>query len=187
MNMRVPISALVGAIVLFAWQSLSWTVLPVHTHSLKYSPGQDSILAVLSANLNEEGMYYLPNVDPDVATAEDRENLEKETEGKPVAQVNYIAAYKPNMGLSMATGFALCLVVALVISLVLQGQPAKGFAGRWLVVLGFGVVLLAFDTLGDKNWWYHPAHWYQPEIVDYLAMFGLSGLWFAWYWGRKAA
>lgn len=186
MNTKVLISTLVGGIILFAWQSLSWTVLPIHKHSLKYTAGQETVLKALSENL-EEGIYYVPYLDPDQASKEDWESLQKSSEGKPVAMINYMPSYHNNMGKAIGLGLVYSLLVALVISLVIDNSRAGGFGGRWLTAMGFAVVLILFDTMGDMNWWHHPGHWVNGELIDYLVSFSLAGLWFAWYWSRKAA
>ena len=187
MSTRILISSLVGAIILFAWQSLSWTVLPVHKYSMKYSPNQEQILDVLSQNLSEEGMYFFPFMDPDNASSEDWQELQSSSAGKPAAMVNYIASYNNNMASSMITGFLLCLIVSIVISLSLSRHDNMGFAGRWFRVMGFAVVIMAFGTMTDKNWWFYPMHFLSGEFIDYTVMFALSGVWFAWYLGRRPA
>ncbi len=185
MNTKIIISTLVGAILLFGWQGLSWMVMPIHKHSLKYTDGQDSILQSLTANLDEDGLYYVPYLDPDKATSEDWEAFRKTFEGKPVAMINYIGSYQDNMGKTMAMGFIFSLIVSLVVTLVIANSKATSFAGRWLTAFAFGIVLLMFSTLMMMNWWYFPMHWVQGEIIDNLVMFGLAGIWYAWYLGRK--
>jgi len=88
------------------------------------------------------------------------------------------------MGKLMGLGLLYSFFVALVVSLVIKGSNASSFMGRWLVAMGFAVVLILFDTLGDMNWWYFPSNWVRAEIIDYLVMFAVSGAWFAWWLGR---
>ena len=187
MNTRVVVSTLVGGLLLFAWQSLSWTVLPLHTQSLRYTAGQDSILALMAQHMDQTGMYYLPSPNPEDGSGSSYEEMETAMKGKPVAQVNFIQAYESNMGLNMGIGLLLSVLSALIISLVLARHTMGSALGRFAFSLGIGVILIAQDTLGDVVWWFHPAHWYVPEIIDYLAMFSLAGIWFAWYWGRSPA
>lgn len=187
MTVKLIVSTLVGGILLFAWQSLSWTVLPIHKHSFKYSPKQDTIIDALSANLTEAGLYYMPNIDPDQADPEAMQELEKASQGKPVAMVNYIPSYASNMGKAILMGLIYSLLVALIVSLVQANMSGLGLAGRWLATLGFGLVLIIFDSMGDLNWFYYPMHYVQGEILDYLVSFGLAGIWFGWYWNRSGA
>ena len=57
---KTIIGTLVGGIILFMWQFLSWTALDLHRSAQNYSPKQDTILSYLSANLEKEGGYFLP-------------------------------------------------------------------------------------------------------------------------------
>jgi thioesterase domain-containing protein len=52
---KLIIGSLVGAALLFGWQSLSWTALHIHDDAYLYSSNQDSILATLSRQLPAEG------------------------------------------------------------------------------------------------------------------------------------
>jgi hypothetical protein len=42
------IGSLVGAILVFLWQFLSWTILPIHSGEAKYTPAEKEILTSLS-------------------------------------------------------------------------------------------------------------------------------------------
>jgi hypothetical protein len=180
MTGKVIVSALVGGVLLFLWQSLSWTVLDLHGNAINTAAeGQVEILDRMVKHL-DQNMYYLSHADPDADMAMQNAQME----GKPVAIVNFIPNHEYAMAPLMIRGLIHAILVAGVISLILSRSRAKAFMSRWLIVMGFALVLILFDTLGDMNWWYHPMNWVWPEAIDYLAMFGLSGLWMAWWMGR---
>jgi hypothetical protein len=58
---RSLLGAIVGGLLIFIWQMLSWTVLDLHRPAQDYSPKQDSIMAVLNGTLTEGG-YMMPSV-----------------------------------------------------------------------------------------------------------------------------
>lgn len=64
MNTKMIVGALVGGLLVFIWQFLSWTMLNMHGSQQKYTPNQDSILNFLSTQLTEDGTYFLPNAAP---------------------------------------------------------------------------------------------------------------------------
>ncbi len=180
MTGKVFISALVGGILLFIWQSLSWAVLNVHGDAMAFSAeGQEEILEAMSEHL-ETNIYYLSYADPEATP----EEFSEQATGRPQALVNYVSEYQNNMGPLMVRGLVYSFFVALVVSLVLARSRNTGFIGRFFTVMGFALVLILFDTLGDMNWWYHPMNWVWPEVIDYLVMFALSGIWMAWWMGR---
>ena len=104
------IGSFVGAILVFAWQFLSWTILPVHSGEAKYTPAQNEIMNSLSASLRDDGVYMLPTVPPG---------------GKPWATVIYRSVYKPDMAMQLIRGFLVdwFLVFTLIYILTRAGTP----------------------------------------------------------------
>lgn len=180
MNGRVLVSALLGGILIFVWQSLSWAALDLHGDAMASSAeGQVEILESMSNHL-EDKLYYLSYADPEA----DYQSFNEQAAGKPVAVTRFIPSYENKMGPLMLRGLVYAILVAFVVSLILSRSRANTFLGRWLTVMGFALVLILLDTLGDMNWWFDPMSWVVPEIVDYLAMFALSGAFMAWWMGR---
>jgi hypothetical protein len=58
------IGSFIGAILVFLWQFLSWTILQIHGGEAKYTPAQTEIMNSLAASLKEDGMYMLPTAAP---------------------------------------------------------------------------------------------------------------------------
>src|SRR5688572_6228867 len=96
------IGAIVGGIIIFIWQFLSWSMVNLHQPAQRYTPKQDLILPVLNANL-EEGGYYLPGM-PENYSMEDYQKMMKESEGKPWATIQYHKAMKNDMVMNMVRG-----------------------------------------------------------------------------------
>jgi predicted cobalt transporter CbtA len=46
---KLIIGGLVGGILLFLWQTLSWTVLNLHAKEYQQAPAQDSVLNFLNS------------------------------------------------------------------------------------------------------------------------------------------
>ena len=85
---KMIIGSLVGGIILFAWQFLTWGALNLHEAQQKYTPKQDSVLAYLGTQFSEDGAYMMPTFAPGTS----RDEMEKKMtamEGKPWAQVVY--------------------------------------------------------------------------------------------------
>src|SRR5882762_8086239 len=85
---KLVIGSLVGGLLIFIWQTLSWAALNLHHASQEYTPKQDSILSYLNTQFSEDGSYMLPNYPPGTS----REEMEKQMEsrkGKPWAQIQY--------------------------------------------------------------------------------------------------
>ena len=85
---KTLIASIVGGIILFIWQFLSWAALNLHQASNAYTPNHAAIMAALETNLPEEGGYFIPGV-PENASREEQEKLMKESNGKPWASIQY--------------------------------------------------------------------------------------------------
>ncbi|MEO8168063.1 MAG: hypothetical protein ABI623_07445 [bacterium] len=181
------IGAVVAAIIVFAYQSLSWTVLPTHKHSLKYTPESEKILAVLSETLPQDGMYAVPHYDPDNTTQEQAQELYKSWEGKPWAFISYHKKATVDIAPQMICGFLLDLVAALMVVWVLWAAREKftGFGSRFMVVLAFAIFTVFQSSLMGANWMQTPSHYFSGEIIDALVGWALGGMWLAWWVGRN--
>ena len=82
---KLIIGALVGGILLFIWQFLSWTVLNLHYNAYQYTDKQDAIMSFLSTQIEKEGQYMLPSLPPD-ATREEHEAAMKTNAGTKKTQ-----------------------------------------------------------------------------------------------------
>lgn len=173
------IAALVGGILLFVWQFLSWSFLGVHNSEMSYTPKQDSILQALSGL--EELTYFLPNTPPGTVSADQQAYMEKSL-GKPWAILTYHKSMSNNMPMNMARGLAV------------------DFVAVWLLVwlfgkmggLDFGTALLGSLAVGAIGYMLNPytmSIWFETSsighLIDTVVGWGLVGLWLGWYLGKK--
>jgi len=180
---NVIIGAVVAAIITFVWQSMSWMAFGVHDNTLKYSPQQDAVLASLSQNLTETGVYAIPNAPPG-ASQEAQQQFQNDMLGKPAAIVHYTKGMEMNMGRQMPIGFLLNFVAAFIVAYVVS-KTGTSFGSRWMVGFGFAIFLVFQSSLIMANWWNTPMHYLSGEIIDHLVGWGLGGAWLAWWFGRK--
>ncbi|MFZ1453702.1 MAG: hypothetical protein WAT20_13435, partial [Ferruginibacter sp.] len=85
---KMIIGALVGGIILFIWQFLTWGMLNRHEAQQRYTPKQDSIMAYLNTQFSEDGAYMMPTFAPGTSNEEIEKQM-KALEGKPYAQLIY--------------------------------------------------------------------------------------------------
>lgn len=178
------VAALVAAVLLFVWQFLSWSLVNVHASEMKYTPNQDTLLSVLSQNL-EEGQYFMPNVPPGTPPEAAQADMEKRM-GTPWATVSYHKAMDMNMGMSMFRGFAADLVAAFLLTWLLM-QFANLNMQRALLA-SWAVGGAAYLTIPYLN-----SVWFETRSIGYLidtiVQWGLVGAWLGWWLprGRTAA
>lgn len=182
---RVLIGTLVGAIIVFVFQAMSWMVLPIHKNSMKYTPAQDSVLKALTTHLHEDGLYGIPTARPDASQADMEKDMNARI-GKPWAMINYHQSFDMGMGLQMGLGFLINLFSVLIVAMLMNNMLTTmlSFGKRLGFVMFFSIFTILQAQLTGMNWWHTPFHWAIGEILDLLIAWFLCGLWLAWYMGR---
>lgn len=175
------IATLVAGVLIFLWQFLSWSLLGVHADSMKYTPAQDSILAVLSQHLSEDGTYFLPTVPPG-SSQEASQAAMQAAEGKPWATISYHPVMHTGMGLNMLRGFAIDLLAAWLLIWLLLKIPNLTLSTALYASLAVGTI--AYLTIPYLN-----SIWFEGNtfgyLIDLVVMWGVVGLWLGWYLPRK--
>ncbi|MGB4959272.1 MAG: hypothetical protein WBO36_07340 [Saprospiraceae bacterium] len=180
MNSKMIIGALVGGLLIFIWQFLSWSMLNLHGSNQQYTPNQDAILECLSTNLPEGGSYFMPNVPPGTPT-EDHQKIMESSIGKPWAIVSYHKSFNMSMGMNMTRGF-LADVVAVFLLCWLLGQMTS-VSMQKSIMLSIAVGMIGYLTTSYTN-----AVWFEvnsmPELIDALVSWGLCGAWLG-FWLKR--
>jgi len=176
------IGSIVGGIIVFAWQGLSWMALGVHDKQMKYTPAQAEIMNVLSTSINEDGLYALPSA----VTKKEQEDMMKSMEGKPWASVIYHKEYHSEVAMRMIRAFLvdLFLVVSLIYIFTRGSSvpiPRRIFSGS----VAFGLALFLAGEYFGRIWFDLPWHMICGQLIDDLASWTLCGLWLAWWLNRK--
>lgn len=178
------IGSLIGAILVFAWQFLSWTMLGLHDSEAKYLPNQDSLLNYLSANIKEDGIYMLPTVPPGSSTAE-MEALGEKMNGKAWATVMYKKEYVSDMVMPLVRGFLvdLFIVFCLIYVLTRGGTPPamRVLAGSVAV----GLITFLWGPYMSHNWFQTPTEILMGHLIDALVAWGVAGIWLGWWLNRR--
>ncbi|HEY9659169.1 MAG TPA: hypothetical protein V6C65_12000, partial [Allocoleopsis sp.] len=148
------IGSIVGAILVFAWQALSHTMLPIHANDYKYSSSQNEVLSALSAGLKEEGAYLLPSA----PTMKEQMEVMKNNKGKPWAMVMYHTSLDTDMVTPMIRGFLvdLFLVISLMYVLTRGGTPIgrRIFSGS----VAWGLAFFLWGPYMGRIWYQLPWH-----------------------------
>jgi hypothetical protein len=186
---KIFIASLVAAIILFAWQALSWMLMPIHLHSFQYTTSQDSILNVLKNSGLSTGAYLMPSVDNrnvhafDAEYQKKNEELMKTSVGKPMATIFFTAEMPGMNGVQFFYGFLYVFIAALCACLLLSlaYQSSASYWMRWWMVMLFAIVYIVLGPLTNHNWMMEPWHYTIGFIADALISWGLAGLWIAKY------
>jgi len=180
--MKIPVASLVGGLIIFIWQFLSWTVLDLHRPALQYTPKQDSILAYLGTQFDSSGGYFLPTV-PANASSDDMKKLEETAMHKPWAQIAYHKSYDANMLVNILKALITDIITVLLFCWVVSGFTANSFGKTFLAALFTSLIVFL-----NANYIVHI--WYETfditsYLTDYLVSWALAGLWLGWWLNKK--
>lgn len=179
---KIIIGAVVGGIIIFMWQFLSWTVLDLHRPAQQYTPKQDSIVSSLSTMLPHEGGYLLPTTPPG-ASGDEIQKKSDEMSGKPWAIVYYHREWNVNMGLNIGKGLIANIFMVGLLCWIVSKINMPTFGAVFLASLFTGIIVFINEPFtGDV--------WYQlfdlrAHLTDALVSWGLAGVWLGWWMKRS--
>jgi hypothetical protein len=176
---KLLIGALVGGILLFFWQFLSWSVLGIHNSMQSHTPKQTEILKYLDENL-EEGFYYMPTL-PEGHSNEDLQKLMTDSMGKPWAQVYIHKSMDMNMVSNLLRGFIVALLSSLLITWVLMKIGKTNLIEIVLCCLAIGIASYLTTSYAVSIWYSTKS---MGDLIDAVASWGLVGLWLGWWLNR---
>ena len=178
---KMTIAVLIGAIIMFLYQALSWMALPVHDNAFKFAPSQDSVLQDMSGM--EEGVYSLPMKSADATKAEEHEFQETRV-GKPWAVLFYHPSMEMNMGKTMAIWFLINFVPVWMFVWILVIGNVAGMRRVVMLSLVVAVIIIFNQHLMNMNWFSYPMHFLTGEMADTLISWLLVGCWVGWFLNR---
>jgi hypothetical protein len=179
---KILIGALVGGIIIFIWQTLSWAMLNLHHASQEYTPKQDSILSFLSSQFSEEGSYLVPAYPKGIS----REEMEKQMEsrkGKPWAQIQYHKALDVNMGANIVRGLVADIIMVALLCWILMKISPSGFGVIFTACLFTGIIVFTNSPYTIHIW--YPKADIMIHFLDALLSWSLCGIWLGWWLTKK--
>lgn len=182
---RSILGAIVGGLLIFLWQSLSWTVLDLHRPAQDYTPKQDTILSVLNANLTEGG-YILPSA-PKTASHEEMMAVGEKAMGKPWASIQYHKSFDTDMNrmfMNMGQGLITSIIMVWLLCWILARSGRTGFGNTFLVCLFVGLIVFINEPYTNHIW--YKTFDVNAHLVDAVAGWGLCGLWLGWWLNRRS-
>ena len=183
MNKKNIIGAVIGGIIIFFWQFISWGPGEFHYPAQRYTANADSILQFLHKQLPEEGGYMIPR-SPKGVSAEEMEKQLQESSGKPWAIITYHKSLDTSMGMNMARGlFVNILLVAMLIWIVSK-YTKKNFLSTFFTSLTIGLICFLNEPYTHFIWF--KSFDIYASLLDSIASWGLCGLWLGWWINKRS-
>jgi hypothetical protein len=179
---KVLIGAIVGGLIIFIWQFLSFALINFHKPAQQYTEKQDAIMNFLNSQQLAEGGYIIPSL-PDNATMDDHEQLMKTAEGKPWVNIQYHNSLKTNMVMNMIRGFITNIIIIFLFCWLIQRMAAPRFGTIVTSALVVGLIVFLNAPYTGYIWYQNFDLW--AHLADAVVSWGLTGLWLAWWLRRE--
>ena len=179
---KLIIGALVGGLIIFICQTLSWAMLNLHHASQEYTPKQDSIMAYLNTQFSEDGSYLLPN-SPSHTSQEEMMKRMEPYKGKPWMQIEYHKSLDTNMVANILKGFVVDIIMVALMCWILMKLSPSTFSTIFLACILTGIIVFLNSPYTVHIWYPKADIW--VHLHDALVSWALCGIWLGWWLNRK--
>ena len=174
--MKNPIVyTLVGGLVLFVWQFLSYAAINLHGEAQAYTPKDQEILAFLESIELEHGMYALGAPSPEERNdpALQEAYLER-TEGRSWGVLNYQPNWTNNMVPNLGRSLFMNLLTAFLLFWMMRNLSNRSLKRRLMLAVAVGWVGFMFFPYSHFIWYKNPDIW--AHMLDATVPFAVLGL-----------
>jgi len=181
---KAIIGAIVGALIIFIWQFLSFALINFHKPAQEYTDKQDAIMSFLASQELKDGGYFMPNV-PSTASNDEAQVVMKKFDGKPWARIEYHNVAENSMNAMLMNMVRVLLVnflIVLLFSWLVSKMNAPSFQTILTGALAVGIIAFLNEPYTGFIWYKTFDIW--AYLLDAVVAWGLVGLWLAW-WLRR--
>ena len=179
---RTVITVIVGTLILFIWNAVSWMALPFHAQSMQTIPEAAINTDDLKAQMTEDGVYHYPGLPENESEAAYQEIEEKLAAGPRITLMVYKSG---STSFFDPMNFVWNLIFNLITVILLMGIVKRlgNHSTRNILwtTIATGLVISFMSDLPTMNWFMYPLDYTMANILDYLVMMTLLGLLFAKY------
>ena len=138
------IGSMVGALIIFLWQYLSFALINFHKPAQQYTDKQDAIMSFLDRQGLKDGGYFMPNIPPATSNGDAKAVMQK-FDGRPCARIEYHNVAENSMNamiINMVRVVLLNLVIVLLFCWLVSKMAAPSF--QTIVTAALAVGIIAF-------------------------------------------
>lgn len=171
---RLLLAALVGGLLVFAWGSISWMVLPFHDETIHLFPGEQDEVDAFFSRVTESGLYHYPGMEGD------RAEIEARRAAGPVVSKMIVYPDGTESGMAVKLGIVLLIHTggALILAMMIKGMRQGGAPFLACVVVGglFAVFAVAAAMMPNQLFWDYPRERVTLSILDVLIPWTLASI-----------
>jgi hypothetical protein len=182
---KVIIGGILGAVIMFIWSFIAWSVVPLHTSTMRNIANEDSLLTVMRSSMDAKTVYVFPGMPPPAPdmTAQQKEAAMKEWEQKyakgPTGMIFYDPkGSNPMMTDQMVIGFIISFLSVALAGWLLARSTAitSGYVTRVMYCGVLGIFISIVSHLTNWNWMGYPLDYTIAMMVDTIVGWILAGL-----------
>lgn len=179
---KTLIGAVVGGLLIFLWQFLSFAALDLHRATAEHTPKQDSIINYLSTQFDKDGQYLIPTL-PESASMEEMEKFDAAQKGKPWAIVSYHQSYNADMNRNMIRGLLVNIVMVALLIWILNHFHQNNFSKTLIASILVGLIIFLNAPYTGHIWYQTPG--IRADLTDAIVGWGLCGVWLGWWLNKS--
>ncbi len=180
---KVLVAAILGGIIFFAWNSLSWIVLSWHQQTINHFEHEEVVAESLNSNIDKAGIYLIPNIDH----KPDSDDMDTTTSNSPFTFISYQpSGMVRSMEDSMKFALINSILISILIVMLLSCTSDLGYMARVFFVTMTGMVGALLGHVPNWIWWGFDANYTIVMIADVLIGWFLAGLIIAAFIGKES-
>lgn len=186
MTKKIVIGGILAAVAIFVWSSIAHMALPIGEMGIKAIPNEDAVIAVMKANIKEDGFYFIPGegmAHSSTLSAEQQEAAKKTWEKKHEEGPRGVLIYHPTgeklfMPRYLIVEFLSDVVIGLIaaFALAMASEKVRSFAGRVVFVGLLGLIGWMTTDVSYWNWYGFPASYEVGQFLDQIIGMVLAGV-----------
>lgn len=178
---KILIGSIVGGLIIFIWQFISFAAVDLHKPAHQYTDRQDAISGFLTNQGLKEGGYMVPGV-PEGTSWSDRDKAMRSASGKPWMIIQYHEKMDTGMTMNMIRGVLVDVIAVFFLCWLIGKMTATSMGTIFGASLAVGMIAFLFGPYTNSIWYKWADIW--AFFADAVVAWGLTGLWLGWYLRR---
>jgi hypothetical protein len=172
--MRFILGVLLGAVAMFLWAFVFWTVIPYPGSVFNTLPNQDVLVPAMQAAMPEDGVYLVPSAEPS-------EEVMAQKEQGPIATVMFRNGGADPMDKTMIRGFFHMLGCSCLLAIAVATAGRRTFLGRFMLVFWIGLFVAIWAEMSTVIWFYFPIRYGCLQMTYHLSAIAVLGVVLAFF------
>jgi len=185
---RTIVTIIIGTLLLFIWNAISWMALPFHSQSLNTIPDGALQNETLQQSMPESGVYHYPGL-PEDNSPETIAKIENQlSKGPRITLMVYknepTKLFDPSTFVYSLFINLLTTVIAFLLVSRIQTKSFMSILGASILI---GLVSVLVSDVAQMNWFMFTLDYTIANAIDKLVAFALLGLLFGMYTFKSKA